>query len=173
MGKYLERRHKLESHGMTNTYLYRLWSGMLRRCYNPNQRGYPDYGGRGIIVCDRWKKSFVAFYKDMGHRPTDKHSIDRIDCNGNYEPSNCRWATLEIQLSNRRKNKAGLKIQYKGEILNLTDASRKFGIPYTTLRGRIEWGWDPIKAIETPSNVVKKGRRLKNGASKCFYLAVK
>lgn len=76
---------------------------MLRRCYNPNADNYKWYGGRGVQVCDRWRKSFMAFYKDMGSKPTQKHTLDRIDPYGNYEPSNCRWATPKQQANNTRK----------------------------------------------------------------------
>lgn len=80
---------------------YRIWTGILARCSNPALRAYPRYGGRGISVCDRWKEDFGNFYKDMWPRPSGKHSIDRIDCDGDYEPSNCRWATQAQQAANK------------------------------------------------------------------------
>ncbi len=78
---------------------------MKTRCMNPNPDDYANYGGRGITVCDRWRDSFEAFLADMGPRPPDKHSIDRIDVNGNYEPNNCRWATWLEQAQNKRPRK--------------------------------------------------------------------
>jgi hypothetical protein len=84
---------------------YRVWSGMKNRCYNPNERRFRHYGGRGIIVCERWKNDFSAFYEDMGPRPTDKHTIERVDVNGNYCPENCIWLEGRFQNSNRQNSK--------------------------------------------------------------------
>lgn len=89
-------------HGMHNTPEYKAWRGMRTRCYNPNDAHYKNYGGRGIEVCEKWRIDFTTFYADMGPRPSEIHSLDRIDVNGNYEPSNCRWATRSEQQKNKR-----------------------------------------------------------------------
>jgi hypothetical protein len=81
---------------------YNIWITMKQRCSNPKTNGYINYGGRGIIVCERWLNSFENFLKDMGRKPSGDHSIDRIDNDGNYEPNNCRWATQKEQYENSR-----------------------------------------------------------------------
>jgi hypothetical protein len=91
-------------HGKANTPIYRLWKSMKNRCFNVNNKSYLDYGGRGITVCERWLK-FENFFADMGERPQGK-SLDRINNNGGYEPSNCRWATSKQQVHNRRPQPA-------------------------------------------------------------------
>jgi hypothetical protein len=102
-GCYLTERRV--THGMTKTKEYTIWQGLRERCNNPNKFGYKDYGGRGIKVCERWDISFENFYADMGERPSPGHSIDRIDVNGDYKPTNCRWATQSEQNLNRRVGK--------------------------------------------------------------------
>lgn len=111
---------------------YVTWRGMLQRCQNPNATGYARYGGRGISVCERWQISFVDFLSDMGPRPSLSHSLDRIDPNGNYEPTNCRWATRTEQANNRRDNRP---LTIDGVTKCAADWAREFGVfPSTVCR---------------------------------------
>lgn len=89
-------------HGWSKTPTYVSWNSMRDRCSNPGNASYKLYGGRGITVCERWQTDFMAFLEDMGERPSLEHSIDRIDPDGNYEPSNCRWLTRAEQNARRR-----------------------------------------------------------------------
>ena len=138
---------KNTKHNKCNTSEYTTYKGIKGRCYNTNNKDYPSYGGRGIKVCDRWIESFQNFYDDMGPKPSKKHSLDRIDNNGDYEPNNCRWANLEDQNNNRRSNKY---ITYNNETLTYAQWSRRLGGSDGIVHGRIKRGWDPIKAITTP-----------------------
>ncbi len=101
-GRKAKRPYRLKTHGQCKTTTYKSWEGAKQRCYNPNAKKFEIYGGLGVRMCDRWRTSFANFLADMGHRPTGK-SLDRWpDPHGDYEPSNCRWATLQEQRANRR-----------------------------------------------------------------------
>ena len=105
MGRASRKHGQAGGRSGTRTPEYSAWLAMKDRCYRQGHKNYPLYGGRGIIVCARWIESFEAFFADIGPRPSSKHSIDRIDTNGNYEPDNCRWATAFVQNNNRRNVK--------------------------------------------------------------------
>ena len=92
---------EIKFHGMYGTPEYQVWNDMIQRCNNSKRASYKYYGGRGIQVCPKWKDSFLAFFKDMGKKPGNKSSIDRINNNGNYEPGNCKWSSPKMQVRNR------------------------------------------------------------------------
>lgn len=136
-----------KTHGLSKTRIYHCWSGIFRRCYKENDISYKNYGSRGIRVCKRWHK-FENFYADMGNPPSLKHSIDRIDVNGNYEPSNCRWATQKEQGNNTRVNR---RIKLNGTTLTLSQWSERLNIDRTTISKRIDkYKWSKTKALTTP-----------------------
>ncbi len=137
-------------HGGSGTPEYQIWSASKQRCTNPNHIEYDRYGGRGIKFCDRWFNDFAAFYADMGPRPSDQHSIDRKNTNGDYEPSNCRWADLETQNNNKRNNKM---VEYNGRTLALFYAVKEAGskVSVRLASNRLRNGWAVNAALETPT----------------------
>ena len=133
--------------GLCHTPEYRCWESIRYRCHNPNSEDYYLYGAKGIAVCERWRNSFLAFYEDMGQRPPDKNSIDRIDGTLGYSPGNCRWATAEEQSRNRKVVRF---ITHAGYARTIPEWSRIIGIAYTTLRKRLNSGWSVERTLTTP-----------------------
>ena len=145
---------KNTTHGLHGTPTYMIWKGMRNRCNNINEPAYSRYGGRGITVCERWN-NYVSFLADMGERLTTKHSIDRIDNNGDYTPDNCKWSTMTEQANNTRAN---LNVTFNNQALTLTQWARKTGMNYDALRSRIfRKNWPIDLALTTP--IGKQGKR--------------
>jgi hypothetical protein len=133
----LERIHEsLSKHNDTHSKEYNIWSKIKARCYKPSIKEYRNYGARGIKMCDRWRNSYANFLADMGRCPSPKHSIDRINNDGDYEPSNCRWATKRQQSVNRRNN---LYINYNGEVKTLVEWCEHFKIHYKMAHERLRY----------------------------------
>jgi len=130
-------------HGMSNTPTFNVWTNMKERCLNPNHNSYHRYGGRGITICDRWLESFQNFYDDMGPMP-EGMSIDRVDVDGDYEPSNCRWATSEEQSNNRANNRV---LEFKGRKQTIAQWAREVGVSKEALRYRLNAGWSAEEAL--------------------------
>lgn len=142
--------------GLYKHRLYRIHHGMESRCYCKKYSGYQDYGGRGITVCSEWrgKTGFLNFYEwSLKNGYKDNLSIDRLDVNGNYEPSNCRWATRKEQSNNTRKN---VLIEYKGKSQTLARWARELGINRKTLEKRLKNGHNVEEAFETPAGELKR-----------------
>lgn len=134
-------------HGQSRHPLYPTWAGMMSRCYTTTDSGFHRYGGRGIIVCDRWH-SLLAFIEDMGERPSPKHSIDRINNDGNYGPDNCRWATKLEQAENRHTT---VLHTLNGESHSVADWARQYDVPRHRIYQRLKYGWTLLDALTRPS----------------------
>jgi len=150
MGKFV--------HGLKDTRRYEIWCGIKKRCYNKNCSRYKDYGGRGIIVCLVWQNSFQAFYDWSKRNGYQKDlMIDRINNNGGYNPSNCRWVTNIINCNNGRHNK---HYTFQGNTKTLREWSWTIGIKYKTLKSRINLGWeiDDVFTIPVGSRRPKRER---------------
>lgn len=135
-------------HPLSNT-----WSCMIARCHNPNHHAYKNYGGRGIVVCEKWRRSFKAFLEDMGPRP-ERHTIERIDNDGIYEPSNCCWATRHDQNRNKRNTR---RITIAGISEPAASVAERVGISTANLMYRVRRGWSDITI---PKAVYVKKRRI-------------
>lgn len=146
------------SHGETcggkDSKEYLAWIGMRVRCHDESSPGWSNYGGRGIVVCERWKDSFSQFLDDMGRAPSSKHSVDRIDNQGNYEPGNCRWATVEQQQRNRRNNRL---VTHEGLTLSIIEWVERTGISHQTIRNRLKHGWTIQRTLTEPMRAYPRG----------------
>jgi len=146
---------KLWKHRKSRSIEYNTWNKMLSRCYNPEDSHFDYYGGRNIQVCAEWRNNFEKFLHDMGER-AEGLSLDRINVNGNYEPGNCRWATIQEQNQNRRNS---IWLEYRGEKKVLSDWAREVGILRSTIQHRLKKGWTIEEALETkPKDVPERFR---------------
>ncbi|MEN6618167.1 MAG: hypothetical protein ABFC28_01485 [Rikenellaceae bacterium] len=135
-------------HGLRKTRLYTIWANMKARCLNPKSTSYERYGGRGVEICEEWVNDFVVFYDwAMKNGYDDKLTIDRINSDGNYEPLNCRWATIQEQANNKRSS---CLIVYKGERKTIAQWATLLDISEIALRHRIDRCWSIEKAFSTP-----------------------
>lgn len=143
-------------HGGTGTRLHNIWLSMRERCNRPNHPYYDSYGGRGITICEEWNdfRKFHEWAANNGY--SDSLQIDRIDFNGNYEPSNCRWVTVKEQQNNKRTNRF---VIYHGKKYTLTQLAEKTGIKKTTLKERLNNGWSIEDAVNRPVRLRTKGWR--------------
>ena len=125
---------------------YRAWAAMLSRTRNPHNNRFYNYGARGIKVCDRWM-DFLNFLSDMGAKPSEIHSVERKDNFRGYEPSNCVWATPDVQNWNKRNT---IKIEVDGRVKTLIECERDYGVKRTTIHRRLRDGWESERAVKTP-----------------------
>lgn len=147
------QRERHTTHGAAFTKEYNVWRGVKQRCYYPKHSQFKHYGGRGIKMHPSWINSFETFIGDMGPRPSDKYSIDRKDNDGNYEPSNCRWATKGEQSNNTSTT---IKISYNDSIISLKEYCSLHNLPYATIRYRIQYYNWPIERALTENIHHKK-----------------
>lgn len=146
------------SHGLYRSPEYNIYQTMIQRCTNEKDDAYSRYGGRGIKVCDRWLESFENFYADMGPRPSPKHTIDRKDNEGDYEPGNCKWETWDVQYRNRRQT---VWYEFNGERLCQKDLCSKYNLDEATFAARLRRGWSLEKAVTTPTLTANRNGRAK------------
>ncbi len=152
--RYGREHYANVTHDKSYSSEYRSWIGMISRCYNEKDTSYPNYGGRGITVCDEWRTSFSAFYSALGNTPRDGHrySIERIDNNKNYTPDNCRWATYTEQANNKRTN---VNLTYIGRTQTLAQWADELGLDRRTVWGRLNKNWSVERALATPARKMK------------------
>lgn len=122
---------------------YRVWSHLRQRCTNPNDAAYRHYGGRGIKVCERWN-DYQTFFADMGPRPSSKHTLERLNNDGHYEPGNCAWVLMVEQCRNRRSTRW---VVFQDETISFAEACERAGVKYKTAHLRLQRGWSLDRAL--------------------------
>ena len=153
------RGNARRTHGMSRTPEHKIWRAIIDRCSNPKSTSYPNYGGRGITVCDRWKQSFACFFADMGERPKgDRYSIERRDNSIGYSPENCCWATPREQGLNTRVNHI---VECRGESMPVGAWAARLQINPFLIYNRLRDGWTAEEALFTPVGAYGKRRRRK------------
>ncbi len=140
-------------HGMAASSEYGIWLGVKKRTGDKNNVAYERYGGRGITMCDRWRDSFETFYKDMGPRPTNRHTLERKDNSMGYAPENCVWATYQEQARNRRSNRI---LTFRGESMPAIAWAERYGMEDQVLCRRLKKGWSIEKSLTEPVRCYKK-----------------
>jgi hypothetical protein len=145
-------------HGRTGSKEHHTWSQMRQRCHNPRHPRYADWGGRGIFVCDEWRRSFPAFLRDMGEAPSPRHTIERIDNDGPYRKGNCRWAPAEEQARNTRKNR---RLTFRGRTMILADWAREVGLRPDIVETRLRRGWSVEDALSVPDSGFGGSRKMR------------
>lgn len=154
-------KQRFTTHGKTKTKTYKVWNSMMERCYSNNHRSYPNYGGRGISACERWF-SFENFLVDMGEQPTG-FTIERIDVNGNYEPSNCKWASYKEQANNRRNTHY---LTFNGVTLSIYLWAERLGMNPRTITSRVHRGWPIDKILDASPKPLRGRHAIKNNLTK-------
>lgn len=151
---------KSTTHGKSYSLEYKTWQSMIARCYYPSKESFKNYGAKGIKVCDEWKNSFEQFYKDMGKRPFQSASLDRIDNSKGYSKENCRWASMQEQERNKTNN---IVVEFNGFKGCLTEVCEHFGLNLSAIRSRIYKGWTVSDALSKPIRFKsEKGNAIRN-----------
>lgn len=138
---------RARSNGMHLSPEYKAWHNIIDRCCSRGCKSYPRYGGRGITVCKRWRRSFNAFFADVGARPSSAYTIERVDNNGPYSPNNCIWASRSDQQNNRHNNR---RVTFQRKTLTIAQWARQYGLIFQTLSERLKRGW-PVQQALTQS----------------------
>lgn len=150
--KIIAVRKRCTTHGMKTRANpapeYAIWVALIARCHDPSAPAYPNYGGRGIAVCARWRASFVDFISDVGRRPEPHLTIERIDNAKGYEPGNCTWTTRSAQMNNTRLTTF---VEYRGERVALTVLCRRLGVDVANVRWRLKNRWSIEDAVREPT----------------------
>jgi hypothetical protein len=149
-------RKNLLTHGRTGSSEYSIWASMRQRCFDQHCKAYPNYGGRGITVCERWRDSFQAFYAEMGPRPSTNHSIERRDNDGPYSPENCYWGTRIEQARNARNNH---RITIGEHTACLAEWFEILGIKPITYYKRRKKGWTIEDSLTKPVNLLMSHKK--------------